>query len=112
MVTQCRMPLTLLFSRSAERHTLVYQNVVADLGRLADHHPRTVIDEEPSADGRPGVNLNPGEEPANLRDQTGQQRNSGTVETVSQTVQQDRMKSGITKHDLKHTLGGRIFPKY
>ena len=41
----------------AERHALIEAHVVADLGRLADHHARGVIDEEVLADLRPRIDV-------------------------------------------------------
>ena len=38
---------------AAERHALIQRHVVADLGRLADHHAHPVVDEEAVADLAP-----------------------------------------------------------
>ena len=42
-----RVPLARLAREPAQGDAVVDQHVVADLGRLADHHPHAVVDEEP-----------------------------------------------------------------
>ena len=54
---------------AAERDALVERHVVADLGRLADHHAGAVVDEQPLADSRGGVDLDAGERAREHRDQ-------------------------------------------
>ena len=44
-------------AQRAERHALIKLHVVADLGRLADHHAGAVVDEEVLADLAPGMNV-------------------------------------------------------
>jgi hypothetical protein len=55
------MTFALLHRSAAEGHPVVEHHVVADLGGLADHHTHAVIDEEPPADPRARVDLDPGE---------------------------------------------------
>src|SRR6266498_351558 len=63
------MALASLLAGAAERHALVQRDPIADLARLADHHTHAVVDEETPADRRAGMDLDTGEESANLRDQ-------------------------------------------
>ena len=58
-VSQGGMALLLLQGRPAKDDPFIDQTVVSNLGRLADHHPHSVIDEEASADGRSGMDFNP-----------------------------------------------------
>ena len=48
-----RLPTSL--AGAAERHALIEQTVVADLGRLADHDPGAVVNDQTAADLRAGV---------------------------------------------------------
>ncbi len=67
IVTKCRMPFALLFPRTPERHPVIQQHVVPDLARFPDHHTHAVVDEKPSADLRPRMNLYACHEAADLR---------------------------------------------
>jgi hypothetical protein len=44
----------MVLGEATERHAVVDQHVVADLGRLADHHAHAVVDEEPPPILAPG----------------------------------------------------------
>ncbi len=54
------MALADFLASSTERHTLVERDIVTDHGGLADHHAQTMIDEQTSADLRPGMDFNTG----------------------------------------------------
>ena len=53
-------------ARAAEGDALVERHVVADLGGLADHHAHAVIDEEAPTDLRARMDLDAGEEAAEV----------------------------------------------
>ncbi len=57
------MALPALVARAAQRYTLVEEHVIADFGRLADHHAQAVIDEQALADLRSGMNFNARQKP-------------------------------------------------
>lgn len=61
VVAERWMTLGFLMSRTPESDTLVEQHVIADHGGFSDHDPHAVIDEEPPAYRRPGVDLDPGQ---------------------------------------------------
>src|SRR5258708_1456074 len=71
-----------------------------------------MIDEEAAADGRSGVDLDAGEESAELGNEARQDGNTGEVQPVSEPMEQDRVEAGVTQDDLQHALGGWIFPEY
>ena len=58
---------------AAQGHALVEVAVVADLRRLADDDAHAVVDEEALADLGAGVDLDAGEEAADVRDEPGGQ---------------------------------------
>ena len=68
-VAERRVALGAPRARAAERHALGQVAVVADDRRLADDDAHAVVDEEPLADLRAGVDLDAGEAPAEVRDQ-------------------------------------------
>src|SRR3954469_23811615 len=55
-----RMALGAVQAAAPERDVVVEHHVVADLGGLADDDAHAVVDEEPPADGRAGVDLDAG----------------------------------------------------
>ena len=105
------MPLSLFLAGTTQRDALIDQHVVADLCSLADDDARAVVDEEAAADGGAGVDLDPGQEAAELRDDPRHQRHSPTVQPVSEPVQENRMKSGVAQEDLDDAFRGWIFAK-
>src|SRR5688572_30460010 len=62
-----RMPFPLFFARTAQRHSLVDQNVIANLGGFADDNAIAVVNEKPAPDARTWVDLDSGKETAKLR---------------------------------------------
>ena len=71
VVAEGGVPLALLLAGAAQGHALVEQNVVADFGGLADHHAHAVVDEEPAADRRAGMDLDARQGAAELRNERG-----------------------------------------
>jgi hypothetical protein len=71
-----------------------------------------MVDEETAADPRSGMNFDAGEKARNLRNEAGQNRYIGFVQTVREAMKQDRVKSRITENDLESTLRGGIFAEY
>jgi hypothetical protein len=65
-VADRRMPFPLFFTRAAQRHALINENIVSDFGGLADDNAIAVIDEESAADACAGVDLDPGKKPSEL----------------------------------------------
>jgi hypothetical protein len=70
-----------------------------------------VIDEESPADGRAGVDLNAGCEPAELRNEPRQEWDAHAVQLMGKPVQQDGVEARVTEEDLKYALRGGVFPK-
>ena len=94
--------------QGAQRHTLVELDVLADVARLADHHPRAVVDEEPRTDPRPRMDVDArlrvgvlGHHPRDVRDPEGQ-------ELVGDPVDGDRLQARVAEDDLVVAPGGRV----
>jgi hypothetical protein len=51
------MTLALVLARAAKRNALIYNDIVANLGRLADYHARAVVDEHSPTYFRGGMYL-------------------------------------------------------
>jgi hypothetical protein len=102
------MALPALLTCSSQRHILVNQNVVADLGGLPDHHSHAVIDEETLADPSARMNVDSCHEPAELIYHPGSQPQVPLVQPMGKTVQKNCVKSGVTEHNLEAALRGRI----
>jgi hypothetical protein len=78
-IAQGGVALAFFVARAAQRHALVEQHIVSDFGGFADHHAHAVVDEEPPPDVGAGVNLDPRQEAAGLRDDARRQRHTPTI---------------------------------
>ena len=86
---------------AAQRDALIERHVVADVGRLADHHPRAVVDEEALSDARGGVDLDTGERASEHRDHARQDRHLGALQRVCDAVGEQRMDARPGREDLE-----------
>src|SRR6202451_44068 len=111
VVPDRRMPLALLLAGSAQCHSLIQQNVVADLGSLSDHYAHPVIDKTPPSDCCAWMYLNSRQQPVELRDDSGQQRKARIVKLVGAPVPKNGMEAWVTEKDLQRALGGGISAK-
>jgi hypothetical protein len=80
---------------------VIDQHVVADLGRLADHHAHAVVDEQPPADLRTGMDLDPGDEAVGMRHRARQHLEAGAIEGMRDAVHHHRLQAGIAGHGLE-----------
>ena len=111
VVAQRGVALALLLAGAAQRHALVEQHVVADLGGLADDHAHAVVDEEAPADGGARVDLDARQAAADLREEPRKSAHPPAVELVRHPVHQDRMETRVAEDDLEHTGRSGIFPE-
>ena len=65
-VAQRRMPLAFLAARTAQRHVLVQQHVIADFGGFADHHTHAMVDKKTPANGGAGMDFDAGHKTGEL----------------------------------------------
>ena len=63
MIAERRVAPLPAVAGTPERHPLVQQYVVTDDTRLADDDSHAMVDEEALADGRAGMDLDPGHQP-------------------------------------------------
>src|SRR5258706_7639356 len=106
------MALAGVLASTAQRHALVNQHVVADLGSLADHHAHAVVDEEAPPDAGPRVDVDTSHGAGKLRDHARQRKPARAIQAVRQTVHQNGMKTGVAQDDFKYTARSRIAPEY
>ncbi len=83
---------------------------MADLGRLADHHPHAMVDEQAAADGGAGMDLDAGQEPPDMRQEAAGQPPIAAPQPVGEAVDDQGMQPGIAKQDLG-TRAGRGVPR-
>jgi hypothetical protein len=67
-----------------------------------------MVDEEPSPDLCPGVDLNPGEPAAEVRDEPSRGIPSPLIEGMSEAVKPDRMETRIAEKNLHIVFDRRI----
>src|SRR5207248_2243966 len=111
VVAQRGMAFAALIAGAAEGDSLVEQDVVADFGGFADDDAGAVIDEEAPAYGGAGVNLDSGEESADLGDDAGNERHAPDIELMREAVSQNGMEPRVTEKDLEHAFGCRVLPE-
>jgi len=108
VVASSRVPLALLFSRSAKRNPLINQAIVTDLGSFAYDYASTMVNEEAAADAGTGVNLDLSQKAVELRNDAGQNRDIQFVKPVREPVKQNGVKAGIAQKDFDEAAGRRI----
>ena len=64
---------------------------VADLGGLPDHHTHAVVDEDAPANDGAGMDLDAGDKPADLGNQTGQHEEPPTPQCMGNVINGNRM---------------------
>ena len=84
---------------------MIERAVVTDLGRLADYHAHAVVDEETPPDGRPRMDLDPGEEAGQMRDTTREPFQVRAPQGMTGMVENDRVHPWIAGQDLERVSG-------
>ena len=102
------MALALFPAHSAQRHTLIQRAVVTHHRRLADHHTKAMIDEDPLADGGTGVNLDPGQQPPAMGHNPCQRLESSSPQAMGQTMAGHGVHARIGQRHLQHRMGRRV----
>ena len=117
MVADVRMPLDLLDriavliqleALGSQGDTLIQFHMVPDDRGLPYHDAGAVINKEMLADGRAGMNINPGFFMGKFRHDPGDQGHIQLIQFVRQAVDGDRVEAGIADHDLFPSAGRRI----
>jgi hypothetical protein len=93
---------------AAERHVMVERHVVAHLGGLADDHAQPMVDEQALADPRAGMDLDAGQDAAEIRHEPGHQLKSQLPQPVRQPVEHHGVEAGIGEDDLKLRARSRV----
>jgi hypothetical protein len=75
-------------------------HVVADLGRLADHHAHAVVDEHAPADGGAGVDLDAGQPACHVRREAARPAPAPHPEGVRKPMQHQCMQAGVAGQHL------------
>ncbi len=102
------MPLPLLFAGSAERHTLVERDILADDRGLSDHHTHAMIDEQTPPHLRSRMDFNAGEPARHLRQPARQQKEIVVPQPVVHAIEPHRVQTGVAEINLQPRLGRRI----
>ena len=82
--------------------------VVPDLTGLTEHDAHAVIDEQASADGGTGVDLDAGAAASVLADPAGKEKVPVLIKPVGNAVVNQDMEAGIQQDDLQHTACGGV----
>ena len=93
---------------AAQGDALVDGAVVAHDGGLADDDAESVVDEDPPADLRAGVDFDAGEDAAQVRDEPPRPQPAAAPQSVGQPVHQDGVQPRITGEDLEAAACRRV----
>ena len=100
--------LAVLLAGAAQRDALVHGHVAAHDGGFADDHAGGVVDEETPAEQRAGMNIDAGEEAADLREDARRQAQIVTPKPVRNAVNPHRPEPRIAEQNFKPRARGRI----
>ena len=87
---------------------MIERAIIADLGGFADHDAHAVIDEQAAADARPGVDLDPGQYPPDMRHEAAGQIPAVLPQPMREAIIEQSLKPGIAQHDFEPRSGRRI----
>ena len=102
------MALAAFLSRSAERDALIESDIFAELRGLADDNACTMIDEQPLANRRAGMNFNPGQKAPDIRYDARNEHPTTPIKCMRDAMQPDRMKSRVAKENFDNALCRRV----
>jgi hypothetical protein len=102
------MALPLLFPGAAVSDSLIEEAIVSYLRSLSDYDAHSVIDHEPRAYVRSGMDFNPGEQPRDMGEKSGQDRYPCVPEHVIYAVKKNGVKTRVREKDLESTSRGGI----
>src|SRR5829696_9151839 len=100
--------LAALLPRPAQRHPLVYGDVVTDQGGLTNDNAHTVIDEDTLAEPCSRMNLDPGDRPTKMCQQTRGEKEARAPQPVRYSVQSDGMEPRRRQNRLDCRARGRV----
>ena len=93
---------------AAERDALIERDVVADVGGLADHHARAVVDEQALADARRGVDLDARcSARVSIESRRGSSGTPASLQRVRDAVGEQRVDAGPGGEDLRRRDAAR-----
>ena len=91
---------------------MIKRHIVANLGGFADDHAHAVVDEEPPAYGRAGMDLDAGEEASEMRYQPAEPAQIHMPQPIRDAVNAQGMKAGIAGDDLPSRARGGVAVEY
>ena len=108
VILQGGMALGLLPAHPAQGYAMIEGDIVADLGGLADHHPHAVVDEEALADCGAGVDLDAGQESAQVGAEAAEKKEFVLPEPVGDPVEPDGVQPRITENHFQFAARCRV----
>ena len=108
VVAERGVALAVLVARAAQGNSLVEGAVVAHDGGLANNDAHGMVDKEPAAELRAGVNLDPGKEPRDLAEHARGSAQAVRPEPVLGGVHPLSVEAGVGDKDGKGALRGGV----
>lgn len=110
IVADSRMAFAGILAGTAEGHALIYHNIVADNGGLADNDAGAVVDEKAPADGRRRVYLYPGFTRRPLRYPACEEEHPAAIAPIGSAVHSYSFKTRIEEEDFERASRGGVAP--
>src|SRR6185437_12863015 len=87
---------------------LIDQDIVANLGGLADDDAHPMINEKTAADSRARMDFDPGEEARDFADNPAEELELVAPAPMGKAMEPDSMKAGVGKDDFERVARGGI----
>lgn len=95
------MPDIFLVGRSAEKNTLVNDDVIFDDGGFSDHDTHAMVDKDPPADSGGRMNFDAGDEPRQIRKEARRKAQMPVPQAMENAVKPKGMKAGVAEEDIQ-----------
>jgi hypothetical protein len=94
--------------KTAEGHPVIQGDIIANPSCLTDHHPMSVVNEQPGTDGCGGMNFDTAEQPPDLRRQSAWEIKSMAPQKIGGTMKDQRSHPRIEQRNLQQRPRGRV----
>jgi hypothetical protein len=99
-------------TRAPKSNPLVQGHVITNYRSLTNHNPHAVINEEPLTNLCGGMDLDARDGSIELRDDSRENGDSSTIQSVRKPMQLSRVKPGITEHHFEGAARSGVTLEY
>ncbi len=108
MIAERRMALALMLACAAQGYAVINVAIVADFGSLPNNNAHAVVDKQAFANLSAGVNLNPRQPAAKLRNRSGERAHAVRVQPMRNSMPAHGVIAGIHEKNLQRSGRRRV----